>query len=417
MNARRAGMRSLGASFLWGCLLIPLTGISTCDNPDDFDGDGFSSAEGDCNDSDATIHPTAPEKCDARDNNCDGLQDEGVNCQGTIATVAGNGSAGYSGDGGLAYLAQLSAPFGLAVAPDGTYFIAENQNYCVRKVDPDGKISTYAGTTVKGYSGDGGPAIEAELSTVNDIALDGLGRLLIADFQNSAVRSVDTQGIISTVAGNRTTGYSGDGGPATEAALNRPNFIAVFPDNSFLISDPYNYRVRYVNSAGQIQTVAGDGTSEYGGDNQPAVEAGLWFPSGLALDPSGSFFIGVLGAHSIRRVTDGIMYTAAGAGYKGYYGDGGPATAALLNNPNGICFDRNGDMFFADRGNHRVRRVSTAGIIETVVGTGTAGYSGDTGPAIAAQLNEPMDVAFDAAGNLLITEYSNHTVRRVRLSP
>lgn len=417
MNARREGMRSLGASFLWGCLLVPLTGISTCDNPDDFDGDGFSSADGDCNDSDATIHPTAPEKCDGRDNNCDGLQDEGINCQGTITTIAGNGTAGYSGDGGPAYLAQLSAPLGLAVAPDGTYFIAENQNYCVRKVDPDGKISTYAGTTVKGYSGDGGPATKAELSTVNDIALDGLGRLLIADYQNAAVRRVDIQGIISTVAGTGINGYSGDGGPATEAALYAPNYIAVLPDLSFFISDSYNARVRYVNTAGLIQTVAGDGSYDYGGDNQPAVEAGLIRTAGLAVDASGTLYISDLGYHSIRRITDGIMYTAAGAGYKGYYGDGGPATAALLNNPNGICMDQNGNMFVADRMNHRVRRVSTAGIIETVAGTGTAGYSGDTGPAIAAQLNEPMDVAFDTAGNLLISEVKNNTVRLVQMSP
>lgn len=329
----------LGQGAGWLSLLMPLmvslTGIATCDNPDDLDGDGVTSAEGDCDDSNDTIYPTAPERCDARDNDCDGSVDEGVNCLGTIATVAGTGVAGYAGDGGPATQAQLTSPVGLAIAPDGTYYFADTMTCVVRRVGPDGVISTFAGTGIKGYSGDGGPATAAELGYPNGVALDGLGRLLIGEFANAAVRRVDTNGIIQTVAGTGVRGYAGDGGPATRAQLSYPNFLAVMPDNSFYISDAYTYRIRYVGTDGIIRTVVGDGNYGYDGDNQPATEASLGLTTGLALDAAGALYVADVYTQRIRRVSNGTIYASVALGYKGYYGDGGPATEALVNTPMG----------------------------------------------------------------------------------
>jgi RHS repeat-associated protein len=281
-------------------------------------------------------------------------------------------------------------------------------------------IETVAGTGDYGYSGDGGPATAAGLASPRGIALGPDGSLYIADLANHRIRRVGPDGIITTVAGTGSSGYSGDGGPATAARLNYPFGIALGPDGSLYIADTYNKRIRRVGPDGIITTVAGTGVWGYSGDGGPATAAGLASPRGIALGPDGSLYIADLANDRIRRVgQDGIITTVAGKGGYGYYGasgysgDGGPATAARLNYPFGIALGPDGSLYIADHYNHRIRRVGQDGIITTVAGTGSSGYSGDGGLATAAQLYFPYGIAFGPDGSLYIADHGNHRIRRV----
>ena len=335
-----------------------------------------------------------------------------VDASGNITTVAGTGERGYSGDGGPAVRAKLFTPASIAVDNAGNLFIADSDNYRIRRVDASGTITTVAGTGEYVYSGDGGPAIQAGLRFPQGVAVDGAGNLYIADTWNHRIRRVDASGTITTVAGTKERGYSGDGGPAIQAQLDAPDKIEVDSDGSFYIS--VGHRVRRVDPSGTITTVAGTGQEGHSGDGGPAVQALLRFPRGLAVDGDGNLFIGEWWDGHIRRVdSSGIITTIAGGGSGG---DGGPAVEARLNRPSKVTFDRAGSLFIADSSSHRVRRVDATGTITTVAGTGETGYSGDGGLAIHATLNEPYDVAFDRAGNLFIADRRNHCVRRVDTS-
>ena len=343
-----------------------------------------------------------------------------VDTRGIITTVAGTGEEGYSGDNGPAVEAQLSAPRGLAVDSSGNLFIADSRTSTVRRVDTTGTITTVAGTGVRGYSGDGGRAVEARLNTPRGIAVDGSGNLFIADSRTYTIRRVDTAGIITTIAGTGQQGYSGDGGPAVSAQLSAPYRVAVDVAGNLLIADTWNHRVRRVDTTGTITTVAGIGgiginnEGAYSGDGGPAVEALLNIPIGIAVDGAGNLYIADNGNGRIRRVdTAGIITTIAGIGENSHSGDGGPAVEALLNLPRGIAVDGTGNLYIADTGNHRIRRVDTAGIITSIAGTGEAGYGGDGGPAVEALLNSPRGIAVDGAGNLFIADYENSRIRRV----
>lgn len=394
---------------------MSLSGISSCENPDDLDGDGYTSTDGDCDDNNDTIYPGAPEGCDARDNDCDGSTDEGLSCGGIIATVAGTGVSGFSGDGGPAYEAELNGPRWVALAPDGAYFVADVTNNRIRRVDSAGIITTIAGTGVAGYSGDGGPALAAQLSAPSGLALDGRGRLLIADFNNCRVRRIDETGVISTVAGNGIAGYSGDGGLATAASLKTPYDVVVLPDNSFYVSDSNNYRVRYVGADGRIQTAVGDGTCSLGADGKPPAQTSICIPGGLTLDEHQGLYFTETYNNRVRRVVNGVVQTVAGLGYAGYYGEGIPATEALLSRPQDLVFDSAGNLYLSDNGNYRVRRVNTQGLIETVAGTGVEGYSGDGGPALEAKLGSVQGLAMRPSDVLLLPDGTNAVVRQVVL--
>ena len=335
-----------------------------------------------------------------------------VDASGTITTVAGTGERGYSGDGGPAVRAKLFGPASIAVDGAGNLFIADSDNNRIRRVDAAGIITTVAGTGEYAYSGDGGPAIQAGIRFPQGVAVDGAGNLYIADTWNHRIRRVDASGTITTVAGTEERGYSGDGGPAIQAQLDAPNQIAVDSAGNFFIS--VGHRVRRVDASGTITTVAGTGDEGYSGDGGPAVQARLRFPHGLAVDGDGNLFIGEWWDGHIRRVDpSGIITTIAGGGSGG---DGGPAVEARLNRPSKVTLDLAGNLFVADSSSHRVRRVDATGTITTVAGTGETGYSGDGGPAVHAKLNEPSDVAFDRAGNLFIADSGNHRVRRVDTS-
>src|SRR5581483_675847 len=275
-----------------------------------------------------------------------------------------------------------------------------------------GYISTCAGTGIGGINGDGGPATLAELSNPDGVAVDGAGDLFIADLINNDVREVvAATGLIKTVAGDVTGGINQDGIPATEAAVFQPEGVAVDGAGDLFIADGHDQRVREVVAAtGVITTVAGTGTFGYNGEGGLATGAELAFPEGVAVDGAGDLFIADTANNRVREVAaaSGLITTVAGTGTGGFGGDGGLATGARLSDPVAVAVDGAGDLFIADYGNARVREVVAAtGVITTVAGTGTAGYNGDGGPAVGAELNEPSGVAVDGAGDLFIADFGN----------
>ena len=333
---------------------------------------------------------------------------------GMITTVAGNGAPGDSGDGGPASQADLFYPSGVAADSSGNLFIADEQNDRVRQVGSNGMITTVAGTGRPGYSGDGGPATQAELDCPAGAAVDASGNLFIADAFNQRIRQVGSNGMITTVAGTGTQGYAGDGGPATQAELDCPVGVAVDTVGNLFIADAANQRIREVGTNGMITTVAGTGTQGYAGDGGPATQAGLDYPQGVAVDASGNLFIADAFNQRIREVgTNGMITTVAGTGTQGYAGDGGPATNAELYTPFGVTVDASGNLFIADGSNERIRKVGTNGMITTVAGNGTPGDSGDGGPASQAELDYPAGVAVDASGSLFIADQRNNRIREV----
>ena len=345
-----------------------------------------------------------------------------VDASGTITTVAGNEEQGYSGDGGPAIEAQLRSPAGVALDDSGNLYIADTWNHRLRRVDASGTITTVAGIGESGYSGDGGPANQAQLYRPKDATVDSTGNLYIADTYNHRIRRVDTSGIITTVAGIGEEGNSGDGGPAVEARLNRPRDVAVDGAGNLYIADTANHRIRRVDGAGNISTIAGAGATgrdagRYAGDGGRAIEARLDLPSGVALDGSGNVYIADTGNYRIRKVdATGIITTIAGSGSAGsgdYSGDGGPAVEARLDYPNDVAVDRAGNLYIADTYNHRIRRVDVSGIITTVAGVGDGSYSGSSGPAVEAALLQPMGVTVDKAGNVYIADTLFYSIRRV----
>jgi hypothetical protein len=334
---------------------------------------------------------------------------------GTITTVAGTGLTGQTGDGGPASAAEISHPRGIAFAPGGGYVFADAFANTVRRVWPDGHISTIAGTGTAGFSGDDGPAAAAELDLPHGVAFTTGTTLLVADALNNRIRAIDAGGTITTVAGTGVPGFAGDGGPAASAQIDAPRGIASLPRGGFLIPDSGNQRIRVVAADGTITTVAGDGTRGFAGDGGPATQAELSLPFAVAPTADGGLLIADTGNDRIRRVApDGTITTVAGDGIRGYGGDGGPATQAALNSPHNLAVLPDGGFLIADEGNNRVRRVWPNGTITTVVGTGESGFSGDGGPPAAAELNQPKAIAVlpDYQG-FLLADAANSRVRLV----
>jgi len=341
-----------------------------------------------------------------------------VNTAGIITTFAGNYNlgTGYSGDGGPATAAQIGNTTGVSVDGLGNVYITDNVNNVIRMVNTGGIITTVAGDYLRSYGGDGGPATAAITNNPNGVATDIYGNLYFADKGNEIIRKVSTDGIITTYAGNYSLGgnYSGDGGPATAAAINSPNGVAMDASGNLYIADGVNEVIRMVNTAGIITTVVGTPLSAgYSGDGAAATAAQLNNPSGVAVDASGNLYITDLGNNVIREVSGGIITTIAGNDTAGYSGDGGPATAAELSQPRDIAVDASGNVYIADLLNLVVRKISTSGIITTIAGNGTPGYSGDGGPATAAQLYIVGSVAVDNLGDVYITDPFNQVVRAV----
>ena len=336
----------------------------------------------------------------------------------TILTVAGKGGSFFGGDGGPATSANFINPYGVTVDGYGNTLIADKWNNRIRKVNSNGIIVTVAGVgpvaSNGSYGGDGSAATNANLNFPVDVAVDVAGNLFIADSLNNRIRKVDINGIITTVAGTNTFGYSGDGGLAVVAKLRNPSAVTVDGFGNLFIADTDNNRIRKVDASGIITTIAGNGTAGYAGDGGIATAASLNGPQGVALDGNGNCYISDTTNHCIRKVDiNGIITTFAGIGTAGYSGDGGMATNANLNQPYGITADAYGQVYFADFNNSRIRGVNASGIISTFAGNGAAGFSGDFSAATNAGLNFPSDICLDASGNLLIADEYNNRIRMV----
>ncbi len=337
---------------------------------------------------------------------------------GTITTVAGvGGSPGYWGDGVAATLAQLSAPASVAVDAAGNLYIADTANNVIRKVGLNGIISAFAGTGVGGFAGDGAAAANARLGAPWGVAVDGAGDVLIADTNNYRIREV-TGGTINTVAGSGVVGYHGDGGPATSDQLAHATGVAVDSSGNFYIADTLGNQVFEVTPNGTITTVAGTGVKGYSGDTALATAAQLDQPHGVALDSSGNIYIADTGNHAVREVTvaTGIITTIAGNGTPGYSGNGLVGTSAQLNSPWAVAVDSSSNVYIADFGNNVIREVETGDIIGTIAGSFNAGYYGDGTAATGALLNSPTGVAVDSSSNVYIADSYNNVIRKVSIS-
>ena len=334
-----------------------------------------------------------------------------------ITTVAGNGTAGFSGDGGPATAAEIYYDFEIATDNYGNFFLGDWYSYGeVRKVDAYGIINRFAGNGTYGFSGDGGPATAAQLSYNYGVCADPSGNVYICDWGNWRIRKVNTSGIISTYAGNGTLSYSGDGGPATAASLGYCWGIASDPSGNIYVSDYYYRHIRRIDaSTGIITTIAGTGGSGSSGDGGPATAATFISPWFLACDPSGNVYVSDYSVDRIRKIdmSTGIISNYAGTGSFGFSGDGGAATAATFDDPMGIAIDGAGNLYISDLYNERIRKVNTSGIITTIGGNGTYGYSGDGGPATAAEFKYPYGIAVDGSQSVYIADYENWRVRKI----
>jgi uncharacterized protein (TIGR03437 family) len=369
---------------------------------------------------------------------------------GILELVAGTGVSGFSGDGGPAVNAGLADPQGVGVDASGILYIADSSNNRIRRVRADGIIETVVGG---GTSGGDGPALETRLNSPQDVEFDAAGIMFVVE--SNGIRKLLPGGVLLTVARSNGSASSGDGGPATAASFRFASQVALAPDGGFYFADPDSHNVRYVNAAGIISTVAGNGN--FGGDGGPATQSTLFNPQGLVLDGAGGFYITDTDNHRIRRVNAaGSINTVAGAGARGSTGDGGPAIEALFALPRAIDRDAAGNIFIADSSNDRIRKIDASGAISTIVtglgayglavdqrdgsvyaaeafgyrlhrilpggadqivaGTGTRGFSGDGGPAAAAQIDFVGGIAVDQDGSVFLADTGNHRIRKIDTS-
>lgn len=331
-----------------------------------------------------------------------------------INTIAGTGEINYCCDGGPANLSQIYSPHGIVKDASGNIYFADGGNHRIRKINSVGNISTIAGTGVAGYSGDGGPANLAQINGPTSMALDPAGNIYFSDSYNNRIRKINPSGVITTIAGIGTSTFSGDGGQATSAGLNQPRGILWQSDGSIYFSDAYNHRVRKIDPSGVITTVAGNGTSGYSGDGSLAINAQLNIPNSLVIDANGNLIFCESSNHCIRKVSPaGIISTICGNGSQGSSGDGGSAQFALLSSPIGLVIDPTGVLYFSDCNNNRIRTIDLNGIITTFCGNGNLGLSGDGGPATSANLYYPKGLALDATNTLYFADNGNNRIRKV----
>jgi DNA-binding beta-propeller fold protein YncE len=339
----------------------------------------------------------------------------------TIDTVAGTGKPERSTDAGPAREVNIGEPFGVEVGPDRALYICEVRNHRVLRLDlKSGQVTTVAGNGTKGYSGDGGPATKAQLNEPYEVRFDRAGNMLFVEMKNYVVRRVDAKtGTISTVAGTGELGFSGDGGPATKAQLNIPHSIALDGDDNLYIADIGNHRIRKVDAkSGVIATIAGNGEKRPPIDGQTAAGKPMIGPRALFIE-GGTLWITLREGHSVWRMdlADGVVRHVAGTGKRGYSGDGGPAKQAAFDGPKGIAIGPDGNAYVVDTENHAIRVIDTkGGTIRTLAGKGPQhqGGGGDGGPATSATMDRPHGICVAADGTVYIGDTNNHRVRRVK---
>ena len=332
-----------------------------------------------------------------------------------IETIAGNGSATFSGDGGTALLAGMK-PNTLTFDKTGNIFFVDAGNCRIRKINTYGIVTTIAGSSGCSYSGDERSATDANLYDPVSIAIDTSGNIYTSTAGDHRIRKISTSGIITTIAGTGISGYNGDNIPATAAQLFYPYISVVDTAGNILICDYDNHRVRKITPEGMINTIAGGSSAGHSGDGGPAMDAQLRTPSLIAYSSSGDLYVSDNVDRCIRRISAlGIITTFAGTpGVVGNTGDSGPATNATFTLPNGLALDDTGNLYIADYGASVIRKVNTSGIISTIGGTGTAGFSGDGGSAILAKMT-PNDVAVNN-GNIYFADLNNNRIRKISYS-
>lgn len=351
---------------------------------------------------------------------------------GIVQTFAGNGTQGFSGDGGPALEASFHLPGGIVIDGLSNVYVTDvrnHRNHRIRRIDGEtGIITTIAGTGVEGNGdseddGDGGPAVNARLARPRELARDAAGSLHFVELNSNRLRKIEAHtGIIRTVTGGGAEGFSGDGGPAIEAEIARPHGIAIDGGGNIFIADFNNHRIRRIDAAtGKIDTIAGDGTAAFSGDDGPAVDAQVSFPANGDFDPAGNYLFCDAGNRRVRRIdaVTGIITTVVGNGEAAASGDGGPATGASVFSPHAIAFDAFGNLYVADAPGHQIRRVDArTGVITTIAGTGEAGFSGDGGPATEAMFNQPRGLRVDWRTHILyVAEGVNERFRTITLPP
>jgi DNA-binding beta-propeller fold protein YncE len=337
-----------------------------------------------------------------------------------ITTAVGTGEKGYAGDGGPAARALLNGPFDVGFDAHGNLYFSDTFNHCIRRVDArTGVITTCAGCGEAGYSGDGGPANRARFNEPYGIAVDNTGNIYVADRHNHCVRRIDgSSGVVTTFAGNASSGSGGDDGPASRAGMVEPNGLALDPARTRLfIADVADHRVRVVDLASEVVwTFAGTGEPEHSGDGGPATAAGIHGARAVKVAADGTVYILERQGSTLRAIDphSGIITTVAGTGERAYGGDGGPALAASFNAPKELAIDREGNLLVVDTENHVIRRVDIqTRTVATIVGSGRQGGDGDGGPARAAALDRPHGAAAAADGSIYIGDTNNHRIRKV----
>jgi serine/threonine protein kinase, bacterial len=338
-----------------------------------------------------------------------------IDLKGNMTTYVGTGSSGFSGDGGKATEARLNVPAGLAFDKRGNLYIADRNNNRIRKVDTRGTITTIAGTGTAGFSGDGGPATQAQINLPSGIALDGKGNLFFSDRSNNRIRVIDSKGNIRTYAGSGKDGFRGDNGPALKASIDRPFGIALDKKGNLYIADRRNNRVRKVNTQGIITTVAGDGGYFMMGDNGPAYRASIAGPTGVVVDDQGTLYIADRENNRIRAVdSQGMISTVVGTGQQDYNGDSEVARDTNLHLPFGVALNPDGKLLVIDRSHYRIRSVDLKrGTVKTVAGNGRKMFAGDGGPATGATLSFPHGIAVDKEDNVLISDKGHYRIRKI----
>ena len=338
----------------------------------------------------------------------------------TIDTIVGTGTAGFTGDTAAANAAQVNFPMSIARSTAGTFYIADTFNVRLRTVQTDGIIRTVAGTGTRGFSGDGAAATAALISAPYGIAVDAAGNIYFSDSQNNMVRKISTTGTITRIAGIGVQGYGGDGSNAVDALLNLPTGLAVDTAGNVYVADTQNHRIRRIGTDGKIATVLGTGQPNFDpdSDGKPGDQMPIFYPEGVALDSRGNLYVADTFNHRIRKLsTLGIASTVVGNGVAAFRGDGGQAASASLNYPRGVFVDASGNILIADSINNRIRMVTENGVIRTIAGSGFFGDAGDGGPAVQALFRYPRAVISNGSGGYLVLDTDNHRIRQLTPVP